>query len=231
MFLFSSLTLAGTPLLEAINLSAATAFPARQYDCLQILYRPRTDWCARPPPRNRPHLSLELGECLGSGRTAVVYAARIVEIAPVGSASDCPKPTVEDPELCVKIARPNRSRTLAREAWVYDQLKEGPVQGTCVPRCYGFFSATLSPEELPVGLWEGEPLEKDDPTRDDTLLDDKPHRVDNPNALPGARERSQWVDWKPDPDAPLLSVLVTARGGPRYTDEDEWDEDTQYVVR
>ena len=207
MFLFSSLTLAGTPLSEAINLSAATAFPARQYDCLQILYRPRTDWCARPPPRNRPHLSLELGECLGSGRTAVVYAARIVEIAPGGSASDCPKPTVQDPELCVKIARPNRSRTLAREAWVYDQ--HGPLQGVCVPRCYGFFSATLSAEQLPDGLWDPcEELEDDDPTCDDPLPDDDPEDSDCEEVSLGARECSEWVDWKPDPDAPLLSVLT-----------------------
>ncbi|KAI0716717.1 hypothetical protein C8Q76DRAFT_856140 [Earliella scabrosa] len=189
-------------------------------------YRNRKGWAARTPYKDRPRLSLELGERLGGGRTGVVYAARLVE-TPFTKEEEG---AIFDSELCVKIARPNRSRTLAREAWVYDQLTEGSFQGASVPRCYGFFTATLSPEQLPVGLWERDPLEDDDPTCDDPLPDDKPPRDQCVDEPPGSREESNWVDWKPNPDAPLLSVLVTARGGARYKDEDDWDEDTKSEI-
>ena len=149
MFLFSSLSLTGTHIPDAITLSATKGFPARQYDFLFDMYRNRKGWNARSPYKNCPRLSLELGERIGGGRTGVVYAARLVE-TPFKEEKEG---AIVDSELCVKIARPNRSRTLAREAWVYDQLTEGSFQGASVPRCYGFFTANSSPAEMPVGLW------------------------------------------------------------------------------
>ncbi|KZT74156.1 hypothetical protein DAEQUDRAFT_807842 [Daedalea quercina L-15889] len=49
---------------------------------------------------------------------------------------------------------------------------------------------------------------------------------------PGARELSPWVNWRHDPDAPLLSVIVMARGGRKYSlAEDDWDESNQLEIR
>ena len=186
MFIFSTLTLGGTHLPEAITLSATKAFPARQCDFVDDRYRNRKGWAARSLYKDQPRLSLELGERLGGGRTGVVYAARLFEIAP--STDSEAEGAIVDSDLCVKIARPNRSRTLAREAWVYDQLTEGSFRGVSVPRCYGFFTATLSPEEMPAGLWDKDPLEDDDPTCDDPLPDDKPPRDQCVDEPPGDRK-------------------------------------------
>lgn len=91
--------------------------------------------------------------------------------------------TLRSPELCIKVARPNRCRTLAGEAWVYERLAEGVHQGANVPRCYGFFATELGLEQLPCPVWlddnyyEGanfEDIESDDPTQaDDTHLHDQ----------------------------------------------------------
>ncbi|KAH9842372.1 uncharacterized protein C8Q71DRAFT_200692 [Rhodofomes roseus] len=59
-------------------------------------------------------------------------------------------------DLCIKVARPNRCRSLAREAWIYEQLSEGVIQGVVTPCCYGFFAVELAPEQLPFPLWSGD---------------------------------------------------------------------------
>ena len=221
------MTLSGTHIPEPIILSRREAYPARQFDYLADQYVPRPDWAPASLPQRGGHLHLELGERLGRGRSAVVYAARVIP-----ADSDLPSSNPPLQELCIKIARPNRCRTLAREAWVYEQLTEGSFQGVMTPRCFGLFTASLSSDQ-PFPLWSTEDYKyvnasdgaDDDPTRDDTLPDDKPLQAEHINDPPGARELSPWVDWRPNPDAPLLAVLVMSRAGPKYSlDEDDRDE-------
>ncbi|KAH9842371.1 uncharacterized protein C8Q71DRAFT_801794 [Rhodofomes roseus] len=225
--MFSTLTLRGTNLPGPITLSRRESFPARQYDFKRSKYANRPDWLAVRPPRNSGHLSLELGERIGGGRSAVVYSVKVV---PDASRIDesC------DLDLCIKVARPNRCRSLAREAWILEQLPEDMIQGMSTPRCYGIFAVDLSSGQLPFPLWSGDDYfmdaspghwEKDDPTQDDPLYDDdRPDEARCPGSPPGARELSPWVNWRPDPDAPLLSVLLMARGGRTFSmAEDDWD--------
>ncbi|KAI0716718.1 hypothetical protein C8Q76DRAFT_725323 [Earliella scabrosa] len=225
---FSTVTLSGGHIPEPFILSRREAYPARQFNYLAAQYVQRSDWTPASLPQNGGHLHLELGERIGRGRSAVVYAAKVMP----GADGDPPSSHPPLQELCVKIARPNRCRTLAREAWVYEQLAEGSFQGVMTPRCYGFFTANLSSNQ-PFSLWSTEDYKyvnasdgaDDDPTRDDTLPDDKPLQAEHINDPPGARELSPWVDWRPNPDAPLLAVLVMSRAGSKYSlDEDDRDE-------
>ncbi|KAH9842376.1 uncharacterized protein C8Q71DRAFT_691010, partial [Rhodofomes roseus] len=232
--IFSTVTLRGTHLLGPITLSRRESFPSRQFDFTIEECVNRPDWSAVEPPQNSGHLSLELGERIGGGRSAVVYSVKVIPDAPHTDDS-------RNLDLCVKVARPNRCRSLAREAWVYEQLIEGVAQGVITPRSYGFFATELVPEQLPFPLWSGEDYymdapskhwEEDDPTRDDQMHDDCPEAEQCADPPPGARELSPWVDWRPNPDAPLLSILVMARGGLKFSlVEDDKDPSNQEDVK
>lgn len=175
---------------------------------------------------DRTNLSLELGEFIGGGRSAVVYAVNVLATEPRGESH-------QSLELCIKVARPNHCRTLAREAWMYEQLVEGVHQGVIVPRCYGFFTAELCSDQLPFPLWSGddyyrgatmEDIDSDDLTQDDLLPDDD--RVSR-TSQSGPANSSPWNEWRPDSAKPLLSILVLARGGKNYTPEDHTDKSTR----
>lgn len=242
MFMFSTLTLTGKHIPGSVTLSRKESFPSRQHHFVDEEYHQRSDWGAAPLPKETGHLSLQLGERMSFGRSAVVYAAKIIrgdEEAQHGASPTTASP--RDDELCVKIARPNRCRTLAREAWVYERLSDAKVQGVIAPRYYGFFATTVPSGRKRFPLWNSDDFiletvppfgqnpdvedpDRDDPTRDDPLPDDGPLPEET---SPGCRELSPWVDWKPDRKAPLLSVLVLARGGPSYTDEDDTDKENQ----
>lgn len=230
---YSTLTLKVDPGSEPIRLSRHSSFPARQYDFKKTRFIPKSNWPATLTPLNGADLSLELGEFIGGGRSAVVYSVNVLATEPRGE-SNPPTVTLRSPELCIKVARPNHCRTLAREAWVYERLAEGVQQGVNVPRCYGFFTTELRPEQLPFPLWLGEEydegvtpedIDSDDPTQDDSLPDDNdPY---NQAGHSGPREHSSWVEWRPEATKPLLSVLVMARGGEIYTHEDHEDDSTR----
>ncbi|KAH9930940.1 uncharacterized protein B0H18DRAFT_119539 [Fomitopsis serialis] len=241
MCMFSTITLTGAHIPDSVTLSRRETFPARQYDFHHSKLRNRPGWIAAELPKHSGHLALELGERIGGGRSAVVYSAKVVTAVPgvdCGSSSRTTDPSKQ--EFCVKVARPNRCRSLAREAWMYEQLTENIVQGVITPRCYGLFAAVLPPEQLPFPLWTSDDYyrdaspghwESDDPTRDDALFDDKDKGGDCIDSPPGARELSSWVDWRPNPDVPLLSVLVMARAGRKYSlADDDWVKSNQRDV-
>lgn len=179
-------------------------------------------------PTQGRHLCLRLEGCIGRGGSAVVYAAKATSNDPEGCASPI------EAELCVKLAKPHRCRTLAREGWVYEQLAEGTYQGVIVPRCYGFFAADLPHNQFPVSPISLEDLldtfdfDTADLWHDERLCDEEWKITDS---TPGGRELSPWVDWRRDPSAPLLCVLVMTRGGGPYTlHEDHLDKSNRYGV-
>ncbi len=229
MNIFSTLTLTGHHIPSPITLSRAESFPGRQFDFRVHKWIQRPDWTPRRLPKDGAQLTLELGERIGGGRSAVVYAAKII-----ADAASTLTPRIPDEEICIKVARPNRSRTLAREAWAYEALVGQDCLGVMVPRCYGFFTVDLSRDQLSFPLWSSDDfyLEDpssglpDDPMRDDPLTDDDPYELDD-SLGPGTRELSPWLDWKPDPAAPLLSVLVMARGGQSYDSTDRHNCDAE----
>ncbi|KAH9913666.1 uncharacterized protein B0H18DRAFT_1126070 [Fomitopsis serialis] len=121
---------------------------------------------------------------------------------------------------------------------MYDHLTEGRLQGVIAPRCYVSLTIDLASEHLPFPLWSNDDYDldallrrraSDDPIRDDTLFDDDTDEC--ANDAPGTRELSPWIDWRPDPDEPLLSVLLMAHGGQKYNmNEDDWDTDNRKDV-
>ncbi|KAH9928836.1 uncharacterized protein B0H18DRAFT_998951 [Fomitopsis serialis] len=115
--MFSTLTLTGSAIPKPVTLPRQKDFPACQFDANPGMYRTRPDWQPSLSPRNDAgHLSLRLGECIGGGRSAVVYDAEILTTSTSKEGYIPPSsPTPAEQKLCVKIARPNRCRTLARE--------------------------------------------------------------------------------------------------------------------
>lgn len=74
-------------------------------------------WAPLSLPKDGAHLELEL----------------------TGSISD-----LDLPDLCIKLVKPKYGRTLAREAWFYEQLAREPgCEGVVTPRCFGFFTVPL----------------------------------------------------------------------------------------
>ena len=51
------------------------------------------------------------------------------------------------PPMVIKVARRSYTRFIAREAWFYDEL--ACLQGSVIPRCFGYFSAKLSEDIAP----------------------------------------------------------------------------------
>ena len=225
-------------MLSTLTLSRSESFPARRFSLKRFTYVAREDRGAAPVPQDCGHLVLELGEVLGAGRTGVVYAVNVIE-----AQSDVGRLNAGQ-ELCVKIARPNRCRTLAREAWVYEQLEKTHCAGSVALWCFGFFSAELSSDELEDGassdafpLWKSIDFDRlpcgtdlGDSQSDDPLNDEVHADPEVATSPAGSRERSPWVDWKPDAEKSLLTVLVMARGGEKYSEYEDVALENRYVA-
>lgn len=105
----------------------------------------------RPPPSSGLHLELKLGSLIGFGRGGHVYSVDIVNISHTphpNAPSSLPLFEVNVPDLCIKLAEPDKPRSIAREAWLYEQLDAMGLQGVAVPRTYGFFTAHCSPSQV-----------------------------------------------------------------------------------
>jgi hypothetical protein len=48
------------------------------------------------------------------------------------------------PSLCVKVSAPVQRRSVAQEAWMYEQLDTAGVAGTTTASCYGPFKSILA---------------------------------------------------------------------------------------
>lgn len=134
-----------------------------------------------PPPGN-VHLQLALGEQLGSGRTSTVYA-----VNPVSDAA-CSEIAGQYPPLVIKVGTQLSRRHIARDAWFYEELE--CLQGSGIPRCYGFFDAVLSADHdiLP---W---------------------HNATKEESLDGSDDERKASKWDP-PIQRIVSILVLERLG------------------
>jgi len=261
--MFSTLTITGDDIPNAVTLSRAEDFPSHRFQARFGRCTRKPTWRSSQIPEAAGHLSLRLGERISRGRSAVTYAVEIISADAEVAGAESTYPLPVDQQLCVKVARPNRCRTLAREAWFYNQLRDRTpwrqsqapdqavvddneqLQGIIAPRFYGFFAVPTSPGLAPFPPWfskDFEPMHApdigygsvaDDPVCDDPLPDDGPvsetHSLDGEQRL-GGKECSKWDRWSPDLNAPLLTVIVMARGGSTYTYDDHSDAATREDV-
>ncbi|EIW83338.1 hypothetical protein CONPUDRAFT_164301 [Coniophora puteana RWD-64-598 SS2] len=261
--MFSTLTIAGDDISSPVTLSREEDFPSHRFQARFGRCTRKPTWRSSQVPETAGHLSLRLGERISRGRSAVTYVVEVISADPevTGTAPTYALPV--DQQLCIKVARPNRCRTLAREAWFYSRLRDrtpwrqsqtvdhaavdddGQLQGVIAPHFYGFFAAPMSPGRLSFPPWFSQDFEPmhapdlgygsvaDDPTCDDPLPDDGPvpetRSLDGEQRL-GGKECSKWDQWSPDLDAPLLTVIVMARGGSTYTYNDHSNEATREDV-
>ncbi|RDB25522.1 hypothetical protein Hypma_006312 [Hypsizygus marmoreus] len=234
---FSSLTILGLASSKGgmipVTLSRSASFPAHRSTAYELPSNERQGWESLPVPLNKPHLELELGDCLGDGRIGLVYGARISRVLDRPGGVQIHSPAFNSAvELCIKIAKPTRCRSLARELWFYERLSEDKgYQGEVVPRCYGLFTTPLNaitasqgrnvridpwPDKYmhaPLDDSDSETDEDEDHLADDEegtafLADDRPFKTDSP-----------WNTWRYSPDSPLISLLVTEKLGEVYSKE------------
>ncbi|KAI0060202.1 hypothetical protein BV25DRAFT_1827999 [Artomyces pyxidatus] len=151
----------------------------------------------RPPSRlpqpGTSQLHGHLARFLGDGRSGIVFELDNVQLDGV------PPDPLSVPRLVVKIARANRLAALAREAWFYDEME--CLQGSTIPRCYGWFEMQLSPGQT-VPAWKAHPAE--DATEEDYALDnDKMFGTVHPDQLARTARRD------------VIFVLLLEQLGPR----------------
>ncbi|RDB25553.1 hypothetical protein Hypma_006381 [Hypsizygus marmoreus] len=239
---FSSITIHGLAFREGeqvpVTLHRSVAYPARRFtrgsrNCSEL-----EGWDSLPPPVGKPHLELQLDKRLGAGRIGFVYSARVVGVLdrPGGVPVSNPRLGLST-ELVVKLVRPTNCRSLARETWFYERLTESEgYQGAVVPLCYGFFTVPMmstqppSLDPLEIKPWIDKngrhvPLDfiKAQKEFGDHLPDDSDSYHDDERTC---RTDSPWYEWQPNPENPLLSVLLLERLGETYSPE-IYDQDQQ----
>jgi hypothetical protein len=127
----------------SIFLLRSETFPACRYSLKQVEPPSIPAWGPIPIVQNGLHLEIRLGEQISEGRTALTYSADVVAV----NQDTCRDPMSFDipKTLCAKIAKEKHCRTLAREAWFYEQLaRVDHCLGYVAPRCFGFFTARVN---------------------------------------------------------------------------------------
>lgn len=200
-----------------LHLRASPAFPA----CAAAYYEhdrhPVPDsWAARDVSGAEGTLELNLANRISEGRIGVTYTAQVVSAFVGGADVSTSLPA----ELCLKFAKVQYGRSLAREAWFYEQLSS--CQGIAVARCFGFFSSTFAEQKEsvdtvipwmdlkhlykpPIPHWM--PVPSADYLPDDDPDDDKFHD------RRGFKYDSVWNFWNPSESDPTVAVLLLEKLG------------------
>ncbi len=206
-----------------ITLQASQAFPACPRSWNRSEHRPvADDWAAKDNSNYRGSLVLQLRERISEGRSGSVYSAR-VKAATDGNGNDVSAslPTI----LCLKFAKQQFCRSLAREAWFYERL--AGCQGAAIPRCVGFFKSSFHGQQRHLASivpWEGivhkyipsAAIRKDRPSLD--RVED-----DNPDARQyhderGFKRDSPWNTWNHSEEDPTITVLLLEKLGEPVAD-------------
>ncbi|KAF9066630.1 hypothetical protein BDP27DRAFT_1330275 [Rhodocollybia butyracea] len=159
----------------------------------------------------------------------MVFTARLVnlrrslrgEIAPAHS---LPLPS----QFCVKLAKPEYIRSLAREAWFYEQLskKEG-YPGAVTPVCFGFFTCPLASEsDVQIPAWSSVRIQPEAPSYTrageepvyDFYIDDRDvkylHSYFDDDRTSHLKSRWHLKQWRERADrSPVVGTLITERIG------------------
>ncbi|RDB28308.1 hypothetical protein Hypma_001302 [Hypsizygus marmoreus] len=189
-------------------------------------------WDSLPLPAHGLHLELELGEYLGNGRTSLTYVACVRHVSDSHGGVHINAPLNASAELCLKLAKPTFCRSLAREAWFYEQLPEDEAyQGIIVPKCYGLFSAPKNSLSTPTGKdisirpWEEKgaklPLRYPEGSLQSKYGDDLPDDWAYRGFMDDGRRAkidSPWNSWRPNPESPTVSIFLMERLGEHYSE-------------
>lgn len=164
------------------------------------------DWAPFPVGQeDGAHLELLMGDKLGEGASASVYAATLRS------------PTTLDlpAHLCLKVAKRKHCQVLAREAWFYEQhYRSGACEGIITPRYFGFF---ILDHNLLKGPGRRKPRFKP--------WDEAEHHGNKP-WLPktgdsefyrdeiGHLKHNPWNKWHQEPKDLLIVVMLVEQLGP-----------------
>ena len=171
----------------------------------------------RSLPVHHRNLGLRLGKLIGSGRSAHVYEVQVLDTAE-GSEHD-----IELPNLCIKLTEPDRPRSLAREAWFYEQLELMGLQGVAVPRNFGLFTTHCSFEQVIPWRTNDWFFRKEE--REQSIFTSLPGRQYDSQAYEpendefmrddshGSNCNSYWKNFQQDAESPILSLMVLERLG------------------
>lgn len=175
-------------------------------------------------PAGKIHADFELLERLGEGRISIVYAARLVCLRQSPGGEPLPYSSLPGPlpdQFCLKLAKAEFIRSLARDAWFYEQLaREDGYQGVITPLCFGFFSAPL-PSTLRIQAWseiECLPEKHDEELVYDRFYDDKGSGCFTDD-LRTCRDDCPWSleRWISRIDSsPIVGVLIMERLGEHF---------------
>ncbi|KAG5639993.1 hypothetical protein DXG03_001894, partial [Asterophora parasitica] len=191
--------------------TAAPSFPARRYtDDYTDPPPPTVDtWAARPVLLDGSSLDVSLTGLIGEGRIGMTYSAR------VNSARDASGLDVTNSvpkEICLKFAKPPYVRSLAREAWFYEQLHKW--QGISTAKCFGFFTATPVTQNATAASVV--PWKESKKVPQDNLPDEAPDPLGLYSDEHGFHTNSPWKTWEHSAASPLLAVLVLEKLGAHY---------------
>ena len=117
---------------------ATPSFPACSYDLKKDPPPVPESWAARDVSAAQGTLEISLLERISKGCMGVAYSAHVI----AATTDDLDITNTLPESVCLKFTKPLHSRSLAREAWFYEQLAE--CQGTSIAHYYGFFSSTFS---------------------------------------------------------------------------------------
>ncbi|RXW20926.1 hypothetical protein EST38_g4929 [Candolleomyces aberdarensis] len=198
----------------SFSFNVAPSFPGSSWEQQTTLPAPET-WASKDISEAEGCLELSLQNRISEGRIGVTFSALVVSATKGGKDV---RPSLPE-SVCLKFAKQEFCRSLAREAWFYEQLADS-CQGTSVPRCYGFFSSTMGEQpgypDVTFIPWEkriyrledtDDVLSWDNPSPD-WLPDDQPGAQKYISDLSGYKSGSPWYTWQRSEHNPTLAVLV-----------------------
>lgn len=226
---FSSLSIRGIlsgPGSDAFKLDRAESFPSNRMIISDDECSTENEgWDPLPLPQDKSHLEIELKERISHGRIGITYRAQLQLILDEIGGSPMTCSSLQSPqEFCVKLVKPQFIRSLAREAWFYEQLAE--LQGVAVPRCFGFFVAPLPNGVSWIDAW-GEFRDEDEETSNESHSKDRQEKESYcyPDLLDDdcqdlafradgrqSKSSSRWNNWRHSPESPLVGVLLLELG-------------------
>ncbi|KAK1220332.1 hypothetical protein PQX77_016927 [Marasmius sp. AFHP31] len=225
---FSSITIHGLASSDggpcSLNLLREQTFPAKRYRDDHAGPAPEAErWDPLPRSVGRLHADLEIIEQLSEGRIGMVFTARLVSLKRSSDGDVLPAGFIPLPtQFCVKLAKPEYIRSLAREAWFYEQLsQEEGYPGAITPYCFGFFTSPL-PHVVQLPAWSSARIKPRKPSNIpadeeyvyDYLRDDNEFSCSFVDDDRTCFLRSPWAlkQWKSRADrSPIIGVLVTER--------------------
>ena len=96
------------------------------------------------PPEGHVDLELRVGDLLGQSDRNFVYVVTVTNADKI----DC-----YVPPLVIKVAGLYKGRNVSEEAGMYQDL--ACLQGSVIPRCYGYFFTIIDRTQLSILPWDG----------------------------------------------------------------------------